>query len=256
MSESPYVSPFRNYRGRCRPREGEFAFQVVNEQTDLWIVADGDLSEQVQQVVHTLRAQLKACITLNPAFRHSLTPVPVNSDAAPLLRDMAEAARRCGVGPMAAVAGALAEHVCRAVVAHSPNLLVENGGDLFLHSARARVVGLLADPAAGATLGLQLEAADFPLSLCASSASIGHSLSLGQGDLVVVRARSGSFADAAATALCNRLHDAQSIEHVLDCAKELARPVRDAWPGHRLDGVLAQCQGRLGVWGKMELVML
>ncbi|MDD4953205.1 MAG: UPF0280 family protein, partial [Desulfovibrionaceae bacterium] len=172
----------------------------------------------------------------------------VPESAPALARAMAAAAAACGVGPMAAVAGAIAQAVVERFAGLSPNLLVENGGDIFMRSTRGRTVALLAEPGSGARLGLRLEARDFPLSLCSSSGTIGHSLSLGQGDLVAVRAKDAAFADAAATALANELGAASDLEAVVALARLLAPK--------GLDGVFAQCRGRLAVWGRMELVAL
>ena len=111
-----------------------------------------------------------------------------------------------------------------------------------------RVVALLGEPQSGAKLGLRLNKGDFPLSLCASSATIGPSLSLGQGELVVVRSRSGAFADAAATTLANLIDSGDDLDLLVARARELAPK--------GLEGVFAQAGGKLAVWGKMELVAL
>lgn len=245
---SIHTSPWRTYRGKCRPASGETAFQVVVEQTDLWIVAERDLSRTVHALVNECRGLLSAYIAWHPEFLTSLRPVDVGPEAPDIVRDMARAGQACGVGPMAAVAGAVAQWVARRCVKQSPNLLVENGGDLYLCSTRERVVGLLTDPSRSMGLGLRLSPSDFPCSVCSSSATIGHSLSLGQGDLVVTRAKSAALADAAATALNNLLAGPQDLGPVMDQAGSLA--------SQGLDGVFAQCGEEVGVWGKMELVAL
>jgi hypothetical protein len=247
-SAVPHLGAAREYRRSLDPAAGEVAFQVVVEQTDLHIVARSDLSSAVGSVLHGLREPLKAYIAAHPEFLESLVPVEIAPEASPLVQDMAEAARACGVGPMAAVAGALAQAVADRFAPQSPDFLVENGGDCFLHSTRPRTVALLADPAGGPSLGLRLEARDFPCSLCSSSASIGHSLSLGAGDLVAVRARSGALADAAATALCNLLRTRRDLNRVTAAAQAL-HPAGIA-------GVFAQLGGSIAVWGDMELVAL
>jgi len=248
----------RGYRQRMRPREGEVGFQVVVAQSDLWIVArplpgcDAALQRLAADVLHAVRAPLAAYIEIDPVFLATLAPHQVPPGAPEIVRDMAASAAVCGVGPMAAVAGAVAQRVAEGLAPYCSDVLVENGGDLFLRSSRERLVGLLADPEAGATLGLRLGPEDFPLSLCASSATIGHSLSLGQGELVVVRSRSGSFADAAATALCNLLKAKADLPRVTQTAQRLSRGV----PPNRVDGVFAQCHGQIAVWGEMELAAL
>lgn len=238
----------RSYRRAVSPATGEVSFQVVVGQTDLHVVARADLSSPMGSFLHGLRAPLQAYIAAHPEFMESLTPVDVPGSAPALVRDMADAARACGVGPMAAVAGAIAQAVADRFAPQSPDILVENGGDCYLHSTRPRTVALLADPSGGPALGLRLDIADFPCSLCSSSASIGHSLSLGAGDLVAVRARSGALADAAATALCNLLRTRRDLDRVTAAAQAL-HPAG-------VDGVFAQLGGSIAVWGAMELVAL
>jgi len=242
---SVHTDPHRAYRSGISPVSGEVTFQVVVEETDLLVVAREDLSAETARIVTGLRGQIKAYMAIDPAFGPSLVPVRVPDTAPPIIRAMAVAAERCGVGPMAAVAGTVAEFTARALMDRSPDFLVENGGDLFLCSTRRRVAAILADPSGGASLGVALEPEAFPCSLCASSASIGHSLSLGRGELVVARSRDASLADAAATALCNELGSAKDLARVTALAEEFG-----------LDGVFAQCQGRITVWGEMELVAL
>jgi hypothetical protein len=161
---------------------------------------------------------------------------------------MYAAAALANVGPMAAVAGTMAQLVAEDLGEYCSEVLVENGGDLYLISTRERVVGLLAKPLEGVRLGLRLTPEDFPVSLCASSASIGHSLSLGAADLVVVRSASGSVADAFATALANRLKTAGDVQAVLDAA---AQHQADG-----VDGVFVQAGDQIGAWGRMELAPL
>jgi uncharacterized protein len=248
MAKQVFLSAHRNYREAISPQAGEVSFQVVVEQTDLFVTAERDLAEPMLDLVRALRGELKSFMLLTPGFRESLVPVPAPSTAPLVAREMARAAELVNVGPMAAVAGTFAQLVADHFVKQSPNIIVENGGDIYVHSTRERVVALLADPDSGARLGLRLKKQDFPLSLCASSAFIGPSLSLGRGELVVVRSKSGALADAAATALANLIDTGDDLELVLASARKMA-PLG-------LEGVFAQAGGKLGVWGRMELVAL
>jgi hypothetical protein len=248
MAKQVFLSPRRAYRETIRPQAGETTFQVVLEQTDLFVTAAKDLAGPMLDYVRGLRGELKSFMLLTPGFRESLVPVPAPQGAPDIARLMARAAAAANVGPMAAVAGAFAQMVADRFRAESPDIIVENGGDIYMHSTRDRVAALLGDPETGARLGVQLSRRDFPLSLCASSATIGPSLSLGKGELVVVRSKSGAFADAAATALANLIDSGDDLDLVLARAQKLA-PLG-------LEGVFAQAGGRLGVWGKMELVAL
>lgn len=236
----------RSYRAQTRPGPDEIAFQVVVEETDLRITAGADLSSEVSQYVHELRGRLKAFIALHPEFEKSLTPVAVLGNAPEIMQRMASAAEFCGVGPMAGVAGSVAQAVAEHFQGASPDILVENGGDTFIISSRPRVVGILPDPEGAGMIGIEVPAERTPLAVCASSARIGHSLSLGRGDLAVAAAADGAFADCAATMFCNMLTDAESVDEIGPRAEKL----RSAG----LCFVFAQCAGRIAVWGDLELV--
>ncbi len=248
MSEGLFLSPHRQYRETLAPQEGETSFQVVVEQSDLRITAERDISAEILPYLQEIRGQLKAYILLHPEFRASLVPVEVPDGVPDLVSDMARAAKVCGVGPFAAVAGAVAQAVADRFVGLSPNLLVENGGDIFLHSTRQRVVSFLSDPKSKARLGCLIPPEEFPVSFCASSGRIGPSLSLGVGDLVAVRAATGSLADAAATALGNVLHSPRDLRRVTGLAEELAV--------HGVQGVFAQFDDKIAVWGRIELTVI
>ena len=200
-----HLDPHRGYRERCAPRDGEHGFQLVIGETDLRVTAVSPLPEGFKDAlaarVRTLRGELEAWIVLHPEFRHSLVPVQLSCSAPPpeIVRRMTEASAIAGVGPFAAVAGTIAQMAAESLVDRSPDLIIENGGDIFMYSRRDRVVGLLPDPESGVVIGLNVAASACPLALCASSATIGHSLSFGQGELVLVRSLDGALADALAT---------------------------------------------------------
>lgn len=242
----------RSYR-RASPHAEERSFQIVVEQSDLWITVDKaardvDLEGIALSRVREVRAQISAWMHLAPDFAVSLVPLAVPDHAPEVVRRMCEAAAIMGVGPMATVAGAIAMLTAEALLPYSANCIVENGGDGMLHSTRDRVVALLHDPSHKAQLGLRIPAEEFPLSLCASSGAFGHSLSFGKGELAVVRARDAFLADAAATAFCNMLKELEDAGRVAELAGDFA--------DRGIDGVFAQCQGGIGIWGAMELVAL
>lgn len=238
-------SPFRSYRAAQRP--DLLSYQLVIEETDLWIAAAVDLSASMADAVRELRGQIQAYAAIHPDFLTALTPLEADQRAPDIIRRMCRATSLCGVGPMAAVAGTIAQMVAERFVAESPDLLVENGGDTYLCSTKDRHIGILSMPDQDMRLCVPVAAAEFPCSFCASSAKIGHSLSFGRADLVVTRSRDASLADAAATALANRLKNASDMEAVLTLAQN--------WEALGLDGVFAQCAGQIGVWGRMELAV-
>lgn len=244
----PHLDPARRYRTDLARRAGETTFQVVIEESDLLFTAREDLSEQAAAVVRRLRGDIQAYAALHPGFYSSLAPLPAEQGAPEIVRRMCHAAAQVAVGPMAAVAGAVAMLAAEALSSLSSDLLVENGGDLYCISTRERTIGLLADPVQGIALGITVPATDFPVSFCASSGRIGHSLSFGTGDLVAVRSSDACLADAAATALANRLRSGRDLGRVTSQAQ--------AWESIGIQGVFAQMGEQIAVWGRMELTAL
>ncbi len=243
-----YSRTDRYYRRLCSPEGKEKGFQVILEETDLWITAEKDLSSEILDYIQVLRSEIKSFSGMHPQFMNSLSPVSVPINSPEIISRMAEAGEALQTGPMAAVAGGIAHMVAQEFVDVSPNLLVENGGDTYLYSTRERTVGILGDPQQGVCLGIRLSAEQFPCALCSSSATIGHSLSLGEGDLALVLAKDGFIADAAATALANLLQGRKGLKKMLSQGEKLRNK------GVR--GILGQKGEEIGAWGELELVNL
>ena len=220
-------------------------FSVVVKETDLHLSAASNLRRKAHRMVLKYRDSLERYIARHPDFLTSLEPLEVEKDAPIIVRDMAEAARLCGVGPMAAVAGAVAGFVGRELLDFSPEVIVENGGDIFIKIQRQRTIGIFAgnSPLTG-KLGLELNPEDTPLGICTSSGTVGHSLSFGRADAVIVLADSATLADAAATAIGNRVSEVTDIEKGIEFAQGIGQ----------LKGVVIIKDDRLGVWGDVKMV--
>jgi ApbE superfamily uncharacterized protein (UPF0280 family) len=205
----------RDYREKSRPA-GLVTFSAAVEETDLWIAAREDLAEEATQSIRKNRTELESYIIDHPDFTTTLAPwvepVPERS----ILANMAAAASAAGTGPMAAVAGSLAEAVARDLWPHSPQILVENGGDLYLLGLDHVTAGLWAghSPLSG-KIALALNAAR-GIAVCTSSGTVGPSLSFGKADCATVISPSGALADAVATELGNRVRSSADIETALD----------------------------------------
>ena len=226
---------------------GLTSFRVVVGESDLWIGADEDLSGEALSALREARRQLAGYIRRDPGFLRALAPYPVPEDAPALIRRMAEAGGVAGVGPMAAVAGAIAEYVGRRLMELSGEVIVENGGDIFLSLSRRRRVGISAgsSPLSG-RLALELGPDEMPCSVCTSSGTVGHSLSFGRADAAVVYAEGGALADAVATALGNRIRGREDMRDALEWATCV--------DGVR--GVLVILGDSLGVSGELRLVKI
>jgi len=202
---------------------GLVTFEVVHGETDLQISASRDLSAEATATVAAIRAELEAYIGVHPRFAESFVPLAVEPDAPEIVRAMASAAEAAGVGPMAAVAGTVAERVARDLAVYSGEVIVENGGDLYLIGRTARRVLLLAgDSPLSGKLALAIPAEELPCAVCTSSGRVGHSVSLGSAHAVTVLAEDGAIADAAATAAGNLVHGDDDIERALDRALSVA----------------------------------
>lgn len=208
------------YRRLVRP-DDLISFHVRVEQSDLLVCAQRPLESQACTLVLDARRQVVNYMERHPAFATALAPLPSDPAAPPVVAAMLDASRRAGVGPMAAVAGAIAEHVGRGLLAQSEEMIVENGGDVFLRSRRRREVALLAEHTALAGLRVALPAAPEGLGLATSAGTLGHSLSFGRADAVMVLADSAALADALATAIGNGVREASDLGPALARAQTL-----------------------------------
>lgn len=171
----------------------------------------------VERELASQRELLEAYIRRQPEFLSALAPVRLLADATPIARRMDAASQLTGVGPMAAVAGAMAEACARAALAAGAGeAIVENGGDLFASSPDPVVIGIYAGSSrVSGRLAFEVAPELMPLSLCSSSSTMGHSLSFGDCDLATVAAKDAALADAAATLACNSVRAAADFERVL-----------------------------------------
>ena len=236
----------RTYRERVFDT-GLTAFQVVCEQTDLMVRAERRLDAETRELVLACRGHIDGYIRSNPQFATTLTPWPEPTAAPEIVRTMIRAGRLAGVGPMAAVAGAIAGFVGRQLLNHSPQVAVENGGDLFLHTDGPVVAGLFAgDSPLSMKMGIRLADTHKGLGLCTSSGTVGHSFSTGRADAACVLASSCALADAAATAIGNRILTPKDIESAICFGRTITGVL----------GIVVVLGREIGAWGQVELVPL
>ena len=200
------------------------------------------LAERVEEEIVRQRELLEAYIARHAEFATALAPLAAAPDAPEVARRMARAAEAVGVGPMAAVAGTMAQLAAEAAIARGADeAVVENGGDLYLLCRRPIVVGLYAgDSPLSDRLALKIEPGDTPRAICSSSGTMGHSLSLGRCDLATVTARDASLADAAATLAANLVRAPADIDSALERIAGI----------EGVDGVLLVQGDRLGIAGR------
>ena len=220
-------------------------FEVIVEETDLLISADKDLSQQAKTLVEKYRKDIKDYIALHPDFLTSLVPVKIDEKASDIVKEMELAAQKANVGPMAAVAGAVAEYVGRELLKDSRQVIIENGGDIFMKMDKEVRMGIYAgnSPLSG-KIFIKIKPQDMPLGVCTSSGTVGHSLSFGKADAACIISKSASLADAVATATGNIVKTKDDVEKAIDYAKSVKG----------IDGALVIIGDKIGAWGKIELV--
>jgi ApbE superfamily uncharacterized protein (UPF0280 family) len=145
---------------------------------------------------------------------------------------------------MASVAGVVAETVGRQLLFFSEEVIVENGGDIFMRTYEPRKIAIFAGTSPfSMKIALDLPAAPDGMGICTSAATIGHSLSFGKADAVVIVAPDTALADAWATAIGNLVKTRDDIEPALD---HLAT-------AKNVFGGIVILGDALGAWGDIKL---
>ncbi len=218
------------------------------KETDLLILAEKDVKDIATRLVLQFRSQLENYIDSQPDFLTALVPLDMNILAPPIVKEMLAAGQQAGVGPMAAVAGAMAEYVGKELLKSTTDeITVENGGDVFMYRKQESIASIYAGTSPlSYRVGIKIPGNLMPCGICTSSGTIGHSLSLGQADSVTVLASCTALADTAATRIGNEMKDKTNMNHALAIAQEIGD----------LHGVVIVQNEQLGVWGDIELTPL
>jgi ApbE superfamily uncharacterized protein (UPF0280 family) len=173
------------------------------------------------QFLIELREELEEYLGRNRDFLGSLVPVTPVFPAPEIARRMMEASQITGLGPMASVAGTMAQMACeRLNAAGLVGNIIENGGDIYMNGKEDVTLGIYAgETLFKGKLAFHIKAVSMPLSVCSSSGTMGHSLSLGCCDLATVIAKNASLADSAATLAGNmvktRADLKPAVNHIL-----------------------------------------
>ena len=222
-------------------------FEVIVKETDLLVRAERDLSKETREAVLKYRHQLETYIAANPPFQESLVPLTDDPYAPEIVREMIRTSQLARVGPMAAVAGAMAEMVSRDLLKFSKEVIVENGGDIYLATSKERTIGIYAgNSALSLKIGIVISPEESPLGVCTSSGTVGPSLSFGKANAVCLLSKSAALADAAATAVGNVVKEKKDIELGLERGREIAGIL----------GALIIVEEKMGVWGNIKLTQL
>jgi len=234
----------RTYRNISMP-EGLVRFNVLVQETDLSIYARHPMEAAARELVLESRGIIEKYILQFPNFAWTLSPWAIDGPAPGIVRKMAEAGKNVGVGPMAAVAGVVAEHVGRGLLTESADVIVENGGDIFIRASQPVTVGILAgnSPLSG-KIGVRLSANTSTMAICTSSGLVGPSLSKGRAEAVSIVSRSCPLADAAATAVANHVQTKKDLQPAVDIARSISG----------VEGVVIIKGDAVALWGDLDIV--
>jgi len=221
------------------------SYNVKIAESDLFISSDTNLANFAEKSLIKHRYSLESYTKNHPEFRKALLPLLEDNFAPPIVRDMISKSKICGVGPMASVAGAVAEFVGYDLLNQTENLIIENGGDIFLRSRNNLTVSVYAgESALSYKVNILVKPEETPLGICTSSATVGPSLSFGKADAVCVISQSATLADAAASAIGNKVKSKKDIKPVLDYGIKILG----------VKGIIIIYGNDMGVIGEVELV--
>ena len=195
-------------------------FKVKYFESNLLIGANSDLKNITDKILRKIHTQILEYCQENPEFAKSLSPIKINKGAHPIIKLMQRTSLRANVGPMATVAGAVAEMIGKRLLKYSNEVLIENGGDIFISTRIPRKIGIFAGIGNIYNhLSIKINPEYSPCGICTSSGKFGHSLSLGISSATIVIAKSSALADAYATAIANLIKTDTDITMVLKEAR-------------------------------------
>lgn len=242
----------RDYRRRFR-EDRRVHFTVKCRETDLCIGIDrASWQEEIpafaRRFVKALRAEMDAWIARHPEYARALVPQEATEDAPGIFHEMAAAARRSGIGPMSAVAGAVARRTGEALKEcfGVREVMVENGGDIYADLREDADIAVFAGASPlSERVGLRIRAEEGPVGICTSSGTVGPSLSLGKADAVMVVCRDAALADTYATAFANEIQSADDIPACLERMKQK----------EDILAAIAIKEDKIGISGIFELIL-
>lgn len=204
--------------------QGRWAhFTLSYKETDLWIGIDHEsfqpeMPSCAEKLTRELRDEMDAYLTTDPAYRKALTTYPAGKNAPLIFQQMSAVCEQTGIGPMSAVAGAVARYVALSLKARFQinEIIVENGGDIYADIKKDMDIAVFAGPSVlSEKVGLHIEADYAPLGICTSSGTVGPSLSFGKADAVMIICRDAALADSYATLFANKVQTADDTDRVL-----------------------------------------
>lgn len=209
-----------------------------------------DKQKAIQTAIESIkrnRRELEIYIRANPRFFYTLTPI--SAPEKPLVAKlMAQAAEKAGVGPMAAVAGVIADLAVSEMTREGCEVaVVEDGGEISAVSNRPVDVAVAAgDEPLSKRFGFRLT--EFPIGVATSSGRFSHALSFGDAEAATVFCKNASLADGAATAVGNVVKG-EDVEAAIKAGISKGLSIEG------VEGVLIIYKGQVGTAGKIPQII-
>ncbi|UCE81287.1 MAG: UPF0280 family protein [Methanobacteriota archaeon] len=214
--------------------------------TAVTIAADAIHVPHAVDAILNARAEIERKISKDPFFLTTFEPYECARTDGEAVRRMCEASRAAGVGPMAAVAGAIAQAGLEAMAANGcGHGWVDNGGDIALVLEKPAIIEIYSEPGASEAAALEMEPEGEIVGVCSSSGRLGHSISLGESNVSVAIGDSAVLADAVATAIGNGIRREEDLE----TCHEPFRHLRG------LRGGLVMFDDSVSMWGRVPRIV-
>ncbi len=234
------------YRDSLRYKE-KYNWRILYKYSDIFVSCDKDIIIKLERLIREIYNLLESFMKEEQSFQKSLSPLKIKQQFPPVIKRMCHKAAIFNVGPMAAVAGAVCDYIAAGLDKYCRRLIIENGGDVFIKSNKDVDVGVyLKNKNFMNKIYLKIRAKYMPCGVCSSSGVFGHSLSMGKSDLVTVLSKSTISADAAATAIANKIIKPADIDNTIEHYKG----IKD------ITGILIIKDDRFGIWGNIELISI
>jgi ApbE superfamily uncharacterized protein (UPF0280 family) len=218
------------------------------KETQCTIISDKQKAIQTaKESIKRNRQELEFFVATNPKFLHTLTPV-LPPEKPLVAKLMAQTAEKVGVGPMAAVAGVIADLAVQEMILGGCKVaVIEDGGEISAISNCPIDVAVAAgDEPLSKRFGFRLT--DFPIGVATSSGRFSHAFSFGDAEAATVFCKNAALADAVATAVCNVVKGGD-IEQAIQAGINKGLSIEG------VEGVLIMYKDHIGTAGKIpELI--
>jgi len=192
------------------------------------------------------RKHIEKVIAEHPEFLTSHHPVEFQQYSSSIIEKMCMESKRVNVGPMAAVAGLVAEQCLESIInAGAQEAVIDNGGDIALYINKPLNVGIYAGEQFPLSLAFRLHPRKEPMGICTSSGTVGHSFSYGKADAAIVISKNIVLADVTATALANRIQSPEDLSSCFEILEELPE----------IEGSMIILGDKISLWGNLPEII-